>query len=89
MPRPGSPRAGSQSHRPGTRTERTSRQLAAAQATNGYNVWKDYDGSDGIRALLQQIADRNRNIVKLKVIGQTYGTDPRATVQTYPARSWP
>ena len=28
----------------------TARQAAAAQLSSGFNVWRDYDGSDGIRA---------------------------------------
>jgi hypothetical protein len=54
---------------------KTATRLAAEQASAGYEVWKDYDGPDGIRQLLYDIAQRNRRIVKLKVIGQTYGTD--------------
>jgi hypothetical protein len=58
------------------RQGRTATQLASAQASAGYNVWKDYDGPDGIRQLLSDIAQANPQLVKLKVIGRTYGTDP-------------
>src|SRR6266540_1086151 len=63
---------------------KTATQLAAEQASGGYNVWKDYDGSDGIRQLLYDIAQRNSPIVKLKVLGQTLGTDPEGDAPDQP-----
>jgi hypothetical protein len=55
---------------------KTATRLAAEQASAGYEVWKDYDGPDGIRQLLYDTAQKNQKIVKLKVIGQSLGTDP-------------
>jgi hypothetical protein len=49
----------------------SSRAFAALQASTGYNVWRDYDGPDGYRAQLYDIARQNRDIAKLKVIGHT------------------
>jgi len=49
----------------------TVRQMAAAQAVGGYNVWRDYDSSDGFRAYLYKIARDNPQLTKLEVIGHT------------------
>ncbi len=49
----------------------TQAQRAAAQAAGGFNVWRSYDASGGIRDELYSIARRNSQIVKLEVIGQT------------------
>ena len=54
----------------------TATELARQQKDAGFKVFQDYDGSDGIRAYLDQIAAANPGLVKLEVIGQTYGTDP-------------
>jgi Zinc carboxypeptidase len=49
----------------------TARQAAAAQLSNGFEVWRDYDGADGIRAYLYQVARENPQLAKLEVIGIT------------------
>ncbi len=49
----------------------SARQFAAAQAVNGFTVWRDYDGPDGLRAYLYRIARRNPQIAKLVVLGHT------------------
>src|SRR5436190_5112497 len=49
----------------------TVRQMAAAQAVGGYNVWRDYDSPDGFRAYLYKIAHDNPQLTKLEVIGHT------------------
>ncbi|HXU97106.1 MAG TPA: M14 family zinc carboxypeptidase [Jiangellaceae bacterium] len=54
----------------------TATELAAQQEAAGFKVWRDYDGTDGIRAYLEQIAAANPDLLKLEVIGQTWGTDP-------------
>lgn len=58
------------------RDGKTQSQLAAEQAAGGFEVWKPYDGPGGIHELLYDIAQRNRRLVKLEVIGMTLGTDP-------------
>jgi zinc carboxypeptidase len=55
---------------------KTATELAAEQAAGGYNVWKPFDGPGGIHELLYDIAQRNRRLVKLEVIGMSLGTDP-------------
>ena len=50
---------------------RTQDQRAAQQATNGFNVWRDYDGADGIAAELRQIVNSHPNLAQLRVYGQT------------------
>jgi hypothetical protein len=54
----------------------TATDLAAQQESAGFKVFQDYDGPDGIRAYLDQIAAANPDLLKLEVIGQTHGTDP-------------
>jgi len=54
----------------------TSMQLAAQQAATGYKVWRDYDGSDGLRQYMYDLEAANEDILDLEVIGTTYGTDP-------------
>jgi hypothetical protein len=49
----------------------TARQFAATQAVAGFNVWRDYDSSDGHRAQLYAIAEDNPDITKLVVLGTT------------------
>ncbi len=49
----------------------TALQAAAAQLSSGFNVWRDYDGADGIRAYLYDVARRNPQLAKLEVIGTT------------------
>lgn len=54
----------------------TATQLSKAQATSGYKVFRDYDGPDGIHAYLTGLAAANPDLLELKVIGTTHGTDP-------------
>lgn len=51
---------------------RTQRQLAAQQSETGFDVWRDYDGADGIEAELRAIARRYPQIAQLHVLGQTH-----------------
>ena len=56
-----------------TRVEggQTVQQFAAAQAANGFNVWRSYDEPGGIRDQLYAAARENPKLVKLEVIGHT------------------
>ena len=54
----------------------TATELAAQQQQAGYRVFQDYDGSDGIRAYMDEVAAANPDLLKLEVIGQTWGTAP-------------
>jgi Zinc carboxypeptidase len=49
----------------------TARQAAAAQLSSGFEVWRDYDGADGLRAYLYDVARRNPQLAKLVVLGHT------------------
>jgi hypothetical protein len=51
-------------------------ELARQQEDAGFTVFQDYDGPDGIRAYMDEIATANPDLVKLDVIGQSHGTDP-------------
>jgi hypothetical protein len=65
----------------------TVRQMAAAQAEGGYNVWRPYDGPNGIRAYLYKIAHDNPQLTKLEVIGHTHqGREILALKMTQGAR---
>jgi hypothetical protein len=55
-----------------TRSGKTVRQLAAAQAQGGYTVYRSWDAPGGIRDELYRTAANNRDIVKLKVLGRTH-----------------
>ena len=50
---------------------KTVRQFAAAQAANGFNVWRSYDEPGGIRDQLYAAARNNPQLVKLEVLGHT------------------
>jgi len=50
---------------------RTSSQRAAAQATAGFNVWRSWDQTGGIRDELYDVAKQNAGFVKLEVLGKT------------------
>ncbi len=50
----------------------TSSQLAVQQAAAGYKVWRDYDGSDGLRQYMYDLEAANEDILDLKVIGHTW-----------------
>ena len=49
----------------------TVRQFAAAQAANGFSVWRSYDEPGGIRDQLYAAARMNPQLVKLEVLGHT------------------
>ncbi len=51
---------------------RTQDQRAAAQADQGFNVWRDYDGKGGIAAQLRRIARKHPDIAQLRTIGRTH-----------------
>ncbi|HEY3015333.1 MAG TPA: M14 family metallopeptidase, partial [Nocardioides sp.] len=55
------------------RDGKTQRQLAAEQAAGGYTVWRSWDEAGGIRDELRQVAQANPQLVKLEVLGRTYG----------------
>ncbi|HYJ69893.1 MAG TPA: M14 family zinc carboxypeptidase [Nocardioidaceae bacterium] len=46
-------------------------QFAAAQAANGFNVWRSYDEPGGIRDQLYAAARKTPQLVKLEVLGHT------------------
>ena len=54
----------------------TATELAKQQEDAGFKVFRPYDGPNGIRAYLGQIAAANPDLLKLEVLGQTWGTDP-------------
>ena len=49
----------------------TVQQFAAAQAANGFTVWRSYDEPGGIRDQLYAAARKNPHLVKLEVLGRT------------------
>ena len=51
---------------------RTQSELAAAQAQNGFKVWRDYDGRDGLARWIRRFASRHPNIAELRVLGRTH-----------------
>jgi hypothetical protein len=55
-----------------TRTGKTVRQVAAAQAQGGFAVYRSWDEPGGIRDELYRLARRNPHIVDLDVIGRTH-----------------
>ena len=55
-----------------TRSGKTARQAAAAQAAGGYTVYRSWDEPGGIRDELYRVASRNRDLVKLRVLGRTH-----------------
>jgi Zinc carboxypeptidase len=68
----------------------TARQAAAAQLSSGFQVWRDYDGPDGLRAYLYDVARRNPQLAKLEVIGTTgRGREILALKLTQAAREVP
>ncbi|MGH2653334.1 MAG: M14 family zinc carboxypeptidase [Actinomycetota bacterium] len=50
---------------------RTAQQRAAAQAENGFTVWRSWDEPGGIRDELYQVAADNPDLVKLEVLGHS------------------
>ena len=57
-------------------------ELAEQQEVAGFKVFRPYDGPNGIRAYLSQIAAANPDLLKLEVLGQTWGTDPEGGPDT-------
>ena len=53
------------------RDGKTIKQLAAEQAASGYKVWRSWDERGGIRDELLQLAQKNRRIVDVRVIGRS------------------
>lgn len=65
----------------------TVRQYAAAQAADGYTVWRSYDEPGGIRDQLVRAARRNPDVAELVRLGTTYqGRDILALRLTKGAR---
>jgi hypothetical protein len=56
-----------------TKDGKTQRQLAAEQAASGFTVWRSWDEPGGIRDELYAVARNNPQLVKLEVLGRTYG----------------
>ena len=50
---------------------KTVQEFAAAQAANGFTVWRSYDEAGGIRDQLYAAARKNPQLVKLEVLGHT------------------
>ena len=50
---------------------KTVKQFAAAQAVNGFNVWKSYDEPGGYRDMLHAVAKQYPGVTKLVQIGTT------------------
>ena len=50
---------------------RTVQQRAAAQAAGGFEVYRDWDGGDGLARYIRDFVQDNKRIAKLKVIGQS------------------
>jgi hypothetical protein len=50
---------------------RTVQQRAAAQAAGGFEVWRDYDGPDGLEKFIRKFVKQHKKIAKLKVLGET------------------
>jgi Zinc carboxypeptidase/Immune inhibitor A-like, MAM domain len=68
----------------------SARQAAAEQAVAGYNVWRDYDSANGMRAYLYDVARRNPQLAKLEVIGHSgQGREILALKLTQSARDVP
>jgi hypothetical protein len=50
---------------------RTQSQRAAMEAANGFNVWRDWDGSDGLAREIRRLAKAHSKIAQLRVYGQS------------------
>jgi hypothetical protein len=50
---------------------RTVKQFAAAQAENGFNVWRSWDEPGGIRDEMREVARNNPRLAKLVTLGTT------------------
>jgi len=51
---------------------KTSRELAAAQAEEGFTVWRSWDEPGGIRDEIKKLAKDNPQLLKLKQLGTTH-----------------
>ena len=72
------------------RQGRTAARRAALQAANGFNVWRDYDGDDGLAADMRRFARSHRAIAELHDIGDTHqGRDILAIRLTQGVRDVP
>jgi hypothetical protein len=60
----------------------TAIELADRQRARGYRVWRPYDGPNGFRVWMERFAAANPDLVKLEVIGHTWGTDPEGGPDT-------
>ncbi len=52
----------------------TATELAQQQETAGFKVWRPYDGPNGFRAYMTDIAAANPDLLKLELLGETWGT---------------
>ena len=69
---------------------KTVKQFAAAQAANGFQVWRSWDEEGGIRDQLRAVARRNPQLAKLETIGTTLqGREILALKLTQGARDVP
>ena len=69
---------------------KTVKQFAAEQAAGGYEVWRSWDESGGIRDELVRVARENPQLVKLVSLGRTHqGRDILALKVTQGARDVP
>jgi hypothetical protein len=72
------------------RRGRTQTQRAAIQQAGGYEVFRPYDGPNGIEAEIRRVARRFPQIAQLKVLGQTHqGRDILAIRMTQGVRGVP
>ena len=63
--------AGAQAKLTRVKGGKTVKQFAAAQAVNGYTVWRSYDEPGGIRDQMYELARKNPQLTKLVKIGTT------------------
>ena len=68
----------------------TVKEFAAAEAADGYTVWRDNDGANGFDAYARRVAQENPQLLKLTKLGQTHeGRDILALKLTQSARDVP
>jgi Zinc carboxypeptidase len=69
---------------------RTQSQRAAAQAAEGFTVWRSFDEAGGLRDEMYDLARRNPQLLKLEVLGTTHeGREYIALKLTQSAREVP
>jgi hypothetical protein len=69
---------------------RTQSQRAAAQAAEGFTVWRSFDEPGGLRDQMYALARRNPQLLKLEVLGKTHeGREYIALKMTQGAREVP